>query len=74
MKHPQIPHPRKVTLLAIFLNRYTNMIKRGQYAPVRFFDHTKDTLTEILDNNYATADTIAFINSLFAGDYNQYRS
>lgn len=74
MKHPQIPHSRKVTLLTIFLNRYTNMIKRGQYAPVRFFDHTKDTLKEMLDNPHATKDTIAFINSLFAGDYDQYRS
>lgn len=74
MKHPQISHSRKVTLLTIFLNRYTNMIKRGQYAPVRFFDHTKETLKEIVQHTHATEETRTFINSLFNGDYDQYRS
>ncbi|UXR75698.1 MULTISPECIES: glycosyltransferase family 2 protein [unclassified Staphylococcus] len=73
MQHPDISHTRKITLLTIFLNRYTNMIQRGQYAPVRFFDHTKDTLKEIHVHHDVSADTVSFINRLFSGDYDQYR-
>lgn len=64
---------RKLMLLTIFLNRYTSMIQRGQYAPMRFFKHTKPDLLKILRNPLADEKTIAFIESLFLGKYDQYQ-
>ena len=41
---------RKQDLLTIFLNRYVDMIQRGQYAPMRLFKHSKTTLIKLLRN------------------------
>ena len=61
----------KQDLIAIFLNRYTNMIKRGKFAPVRFFDHTKEILAVLLltKNKYLTDNSSEFISDLFNGKY-----
>ncbi|KAF1304289.1 glycosyltransferase family 2 protein [Candidatus Enterococcus willemsii] len=60
---------KKQDLLAIYLNRYTDMIKRGKYAPVRFFEHTKKTLPLIHDNQFADENTKEFIQDLISGKY-----
>ena len=45
------------------------MIKRGKYAPVRFFNHTKPTLLKMLKNQYIDENTTEFIENLFLGKY-----
>lgn len=65
----ELSNDQKINILTIFLNRYTNMIKRGKHAPVRFFNHTKPTLLKMLRNQYIDENTIEFIESLFLGKY-----
>lgn len=65
----ELSNDQKINILTIFLNRYTNMIKRGKHAPVRFFNHTKLTLLKMLRNQYIDENTIEFIESLFLGKY-----
>lgn len=65
----QLSNEQKINYLTIFLNRYTNMIKRGKHAPVRFFNHTKPTLLKMLRNQYVDDNTIDFIEDLFLGKY-----
>lgn len=55
--------------LAIYLNRYTNMIKRGENAPRRFFKQTKDRLLALRENQYANQNTRSFITALYAGEF-----
>ncbi|PNZ24330.1 glycosyl transferase, partial [Staphylococcus rostri] len=56
-------------LLSIFLNRYTNLIKRGKHAPVKFFKTTKVDLLKMLSNKYLDDNSKSFIYDLFLGKY-----
>ena len=55
--------------LAIYLNRYTNMIQRGKNAPLRFFEHTKETLPALREDPFASENTKQFITDLYDGKY-----
>ena len=65
----EITPQEKYTFLAIYLNRYADFIKRGTYAPLRFFNHTRDGLPDLLANPHLNDNARAFINALFAGKY-----
>lgn len=64
---------RKQDLLTIFLNRYVDMIQRGQYAPMRLFKHSKTTLIKLLRNPFISEKSITFIENLFLGKYDKYQ-
>lgn len=64
---------RKYDLLAIFLNRYVDMIKRGKYAPMRFFNHTKSVLIKLLRNRFISEKSVEFVENLFLGKYDKYQ-
>ncbi|MBL3398547.1 MULTISPECIES: glycosyltransferase family 2 protein [Staphylococcus] len=68
-----ISQQRKQDLLTIFLNRYVDMIQRGQYAPMRLFKHTKKTLIKLLRNPFISEKSITFIENLFLGKYDKYQ-
>lgn len=59
----------RLDLLSIFLNRFTNLIKRGKFAPVKFFNHTKVDLLKMLSNPNLDDNAKAFIYDLFLGKY-----
>ena len=65
MKQTDITYARKIDLLSIFLNRYTKMIQRGEYAPIRLFKHAKLELLRMLRNKYTSPETMDFIEELF---------
>jgi len=65
----ELSNDQKINILTIFLNRYTNMIKGGKHAPIRFFNHTKPNLLKIIRNQYIDENTIEFIENLFLGKY-----
>ncbi|MDC5002156.1 glycosyltransferase family 2 protein [Acinetobacter nosocomialis] len=54
----------KIDLLSIFLNRYTPLIKRGEHAPIKLLNHTKNELKQIIVNKYTSTETKEFITSL----------
>ncbi|WP_245833158.1 glycosyltransferase family 2 protein [Oceanobacillus timonensis] len=65
-----IKDEQKYDYLTLYLNRYSNMIKRGKHAPLRFFEHTKETLEILLNNPLLSGDAKNFIQDLFHGKYN----
>ena len=69
MKQTDITYARKIDLLSIFLNRYTKMIQRGEYAPIRLFKHAKLELLRMLRNKYTSPETMDFIEELFIHQY-----
>ncbi|MEO3992051.1 glycosyltransferase family 2 protein [Pseudocitrobacter cyperus] len=56
-------------ILALYLNRFTNMIQRGKHAPRLFYSKTKDTLLDLIDNPFLSQAARDFIFTLFAGQY-----
>lgn len=56
----------KIDLLSIFLNRYTNLIKRGKHAPIKLLNHTKNELKQILINDYVSIESKEFITDLLS--------
>jgi glycosyltransferase involved in cell wall biosynthesis len=64
-----IDEVKKLEFLALYLNRYTNFIKRGTFAPVRFFDHTKDTLKKLENHPLLDDNAQTFIQDLFHHKY-----
>lgn len=69
MKSNSIPLEDKINLLSIFLNRYTSLIKRGQHAPIKLLNHTKNELKLILSNEYANMESKSFITNLLNNNY-----
>ncbi|HPR80571.1 MAG TPA: hypothetical protein PK268_01450 [Enterococcus sp.] len=55
--------------MAFYLNRYTNFIKRGTFAPVRFLDHTKDSLKKLENHPLLDDNPQTFIQDLFHHKY-----
>ena len=64
-----LPEEKKLEFLALYLNRYTNLIKRGKYAPLRFFEHTKDTLAVLVNQPRLSDNAKTFIKDLFDHKY-----
>lgn len=69
VKSLSLPEVEKLDLLSIFLNRYTNLIKRGKYAPLKFFEHTKVDLLKMLSNQNLDDNAKSFIYDLFLRKY-----
>lgn len=59
----------RLDYLAIYLNRYANMIRRGKNAPLRFFKHTQQTLKALSQNPHITENAKSLIADLYAGKY-----
>lgn len=55
----------KANLLALYLNRYTDLIKRGKHSPERLFKHTRESLNKIRDSQYLSSEAKIFIEELF---------
>ncbi|MGG5330923.1 glycosyltransferase family 2 protein [Enterococcus sp. AZ163] len=65
----EVPQKRKEDILAIYLNRYATMIKRGRYAPTRLFDQTGHSLYFLKRSTYLDTEAKQFINDLYSGKY-----
>ncbi|EOH96186.1 glycosyltransferase family 2 protein [Enterococcus pallens] len=65
----EVPQKRKADLLAIYLNRYAAMIKRGKYAPTRLFQQIGHSLYLIKGSTYLDQEAKQFINDLYSGRY-----
>ncbi|MDN7132931.1 glycosyltransferase family A protein [Halomonas sp. MC140] len=69
IKNLSINDNQKNDYLALYLNRFTSLIKRGEHSPLRLLSHTKETLLEIKKSQYITLETVSFIDDLFNGKY-----
>lgn len=65
----EVPQKRKEDLLAIYMNRYASMIKRGKYAPTRLFNQIGHSLYLIKSSTYLDKEAKQFINDLYNGRY-----
>lgn len=65
----EVPQKRKADLLAIYLNRYAAMIKRGKYAPTRLFQQIGHSFYLIKGSTYLDQEAKQFINDLYSGRY-----
>lgn len=65
MAQPHLNIDEKHNILALYLNRYTNMIKRGVSAPRRLFIQTKETLQALPGNPLLSQEARNFIYDLF---------
>lgn len=59
----------KLEFFALYLNRYAKFIKRGKFAPVRFFQHTKDMLRVLEKQPLLNDDAKTLIQDLFQHKY-----
>lgn len=70
MKDNSITLDDKIDLLSIFMNRYTNLIKRGKHAPIKLLNHTRNELKLMSKNSYLDTNSRDFITDLLNGKYN----
>ncbi|MFG6666985.1 glycosyltransferase family 2 protein [Halomonas sp. HNIBRBA4712] len=66
-----ISDQHKNDYLALYLNRYTGMISRGEYSPLRFLNHTKERLADVQKSSYISIEAKSFIDDLFSGKYDK---
>lgn len=59
----------KLEFFALYLNRYAKFIKRGKFAPLRFFQHTKDMLRVLEKQPLLNDDAKTLIQDLFQHKY-----
>lgn len=65
MAQPHLDIDEKHNIIALYLNRYTNMIKRGVSAPRLLFIHSKETLQALPGNSLLSKEAKNFIYDLF---------
>lgn len=65
----EMPKKRKEDILAIYMNRYASMIKRGKYAPTRLLRRVGKELFQLKHSPYLEQDAKQFIEDLYNGKY-----
>lgn len=59
-----ISQEKKEDILSIFLNRYFELIKRGEYSPVRLLNETRPYLFTLTKSKYLRDETRQFLKEL----------
>lgn len=65
----ELSSARKADIMAIYLNRYTKMIKRGKYSPGRVLEKTGQYLSLLKQSPYIDGESKQFIIDLYDAKY-----
>ncbi|WP_261321762.1 glycosyltransferase family 2 protein [Enterococcus raffinosus] len=65
----ELSSARKADIMAIYLNRYTKMIKRGKYSPDRVLEKTGQYLSLLKQSPYIDKESKQFIIDLYDAKY-----
>lgn len=65
----ELSSSRKADIMAIYLNRYTKMIKRGKYSPGRVLEKTGQHLSMLKQSPYIDEESKQFIIDLYDAKY-----
>ncbi|MFR3687690.1 MAG: hypothetical protein ACLTXM_21950, partial [Enterococcus sp.] len=65
----ELSSARKADIMAIYLNRYTKMIKRGKYSPGRVLEKTGQHLSSLKQSPYIDNESKQFIIDLYDAKY-----
>ena len=65
----ELSSARKADIMAIYLNRYTKMIKRGKYSPGRVLEKTGQYLSLLKQSPYIDKESKQFIIDLYDAKY-----
>ncbi|MBO1305893.1 glycosyltransferase family 2 protein [Enterococcus sp. 669A] len=65
----ELSQDRKADILAIYMNRYAGMIRRGRYSPERLFNRIGHSLYLVKKSRYLDPMPKQFIEDLYSGKY-----